>query len=212
MIGRQGAMTTQRTKVLRARRREMTSDERHQQIVDASARLFQISGYEAVTMQDIADKIGIAKPTLYHYFRSKDEILLAIHEDFIEILLERLAERVEDTHGPEQIIEGVMHDVLSLMDTHLGHVRVFFEHHRELPEESRSEMRRRRDEYELAVEEQFRLAMDAGTMRVASPRLATLAVFGMCNWAYQWYRSGGALSSDDIASNFWDFLYNGLKS
>lgn len=190
----------------------MSSDERRQQIVEESARVFDAYGYEVATMQDIADKIGIAKPTLYHYFRSKDEILLAIHEDFIELLLERLADAQEQADGPEQIIEGVMRDVLSLMDTHHGHVRVFFEHHRELPAESRVGMKDRRDQYEAAIEDQFRLAMEAGTMRTLNPRLATLGLFGMCNWAYQWYRAGGSLSAEEIASTFWDYLYNGLKT
>jgi hypothetical protein len=45
-------------------------------------------------------------------------------------------------------------------------------------------------------------------MRAA--RLATLAVFGMCNWAYQWYRPGGALSPDALADFFFDLLFNGL--
>ena len=41
--------------------------------------------------------------------------------------------------------------------------------------------------------------------------LTTLAVFGMCNWAYQWYRSNGRLSSRVVAEFFFDLLVNGLR-
>lgn len=48
--------------------------------------------------------------------------------------------------------------------------------------------------------------------RDLDPRLVTLAIFGMCNWSYQWYRSGGPLQSDEIASFFFGLLLDGLRA
>jgi AcrR family transcriptional regulator len=46
-------------------------------IIDAAADLFDRQGYNQTSLQDIADALGLARPSLYHYFKNKEEILLA---------------------------------------------------------------------------------------------------------------------------------------
>jgi AcrR family transcriptional regulator len=190
----------------------MSSDERRSEIVTAAASLFDDSTFAATTMDDIARQVGVAKPTLYHYFASKEEILHAIHEEFIDLLLAHHRERERSGMRPEQALLEAMADVLELMQTHRGHVRVFFEHHRELAPEARAAMRSKRDEYERLVEELIAESVKRGTFRDIDPHLATLGVFGMCNWAYQWYRASGSVRPREIAYQFWNFLVFGLAS
>lgn len=59
-------------------------EERRQEIVRAARHLFQIKDYEHATMQDLMEKVGIAKGTIYHYFKSKRELLEAVVDDMIE--------------------------------------------------------------------------------------------------------------------------------
>lgn len=191
-------------------RRRMTPAERRALVVTTAADLFDRDGYTHVTMGDIAESVGLAKPTLYHYFRSKDDILLAVHEVFIDLLVSRHDARQHRGAAPEAQLLEVMTDVLGLMQTHRGHVRVFFEHHRELPEAARAALREKRDRYERSVQELFIAAQQAGTFTAVDPRLATLATFGMCNWAYQWYRSGGRYSPRQVAEQFWQILTAGV--
>jgi hypothetical protein len=47
-------------------------------------------------------------------------------------------------------------------------------------------------------------------LRALDPRLTTLALFGMVNWAYQWFSPAGQLRSREIAYFFWDVLLHGL--
>ena len=194
----------------RAARRRMSSTERRQQIVARAAGLFDQSGYASTTMDDIARDVGVAKPTLYHYFPSKDDILHAIHEEFIDLLIERHDARTGTGLPPEHLLLEVMADILELMETHRGHVRVFFEHHRELPAEARGPIKVKRDRYERIVEELVEEGMASGVIRTTDAHLAALAAFGMCNWAYQWYRPGGPHSTRGIAETFWGLLTDGL--
>ncbi len=163
-------------------------------------------------MDDIALAVGVAKPTLYHYLYSKDRILSAIHEEFIDLLISRHDERATAGLMPEQLLLEVMADILELMETHRGHVRVFFNHHRELPEEVQATMRAKRDAYEQMVENLYVEGMAAGTFRKADATLASLATFGMCNWAYQWFRPGGPMRTPELAYQFWGFLVHGLEN
>ncbi len=59
------------------------AEERRREIVAASRELFLSQGYENTTMQDVISKVQIAKGTVYHYFKSKEELLEAVIEDMV---------------------------------------------------------------------------------------------------------------------------------
>ena len=96
----------------------------------------------------IAHTLAVAKPTLYHYFPSKDETFLDIHGELICPLVERLQQRESPGPGPEQLLLEVMADILELMATHRGHVRVFLPHFRGLPPSQQETIKFKCDAYE----------------------------------------------------------------
>lgn len=195
----------------RAARRSMSTDARRREIVSTAAQLFDVSGYSNTTMDEIAQALGIAKPTLYHYFSSKEQILRSIHEEFIDLLIARHHARLAAAAlGNDQLLLEAMADVLELMETHRGHVRVFFENHRELSSTARHEILAKRDAYQAMVQATIEGGIRDGVFRDTNAELATLAAFGMCNWAYQWFRSGGPLRPREIAYHFWGYLVHGL--
>ena len=64
-------------------------DERRKEILHAARELFKTKAYEKVTMQELMDKLNIAKGTIYHYFSSKEDLLESVVEDLINEELER---------------------------------------------------------------------------------------------------------------------------
>ena len=186
----------------------VNADVKRRAVVGKAADLFDRAGYHTTSMSELAQAVGLRKPTLYHYFQSKDEILFSIHEEFIDLLLAR--QRARGSAPPAECLREVVGDVLSLMDTHPGHVRVFFEHYRELAEPDRATIRAKRDAYFEAVREVVVRGQAEGAFRELDPALVTLALFGMCNWAYQWYRPDGRLTSEAIAELFFDLFTHGL--
>jgi AcrR family transcriptional regulator len=191
--------------------RIVATSSKRRAIINSAARIFDSEGYHATTVDTLARAVGLKKPSVYHYFSGKDEILYWIHEEFIELLItKQLAREAQDLPAP-LALRSVIGDVLSLMDTHRGHVRVFFENHRELPAERRETISAKRNRYAALVEAEIVRAIDAGDIREVDSRLTALAMFGMCNWSYQWYRSDGSRTSAEIADFFWDLLFEGLR-
>ena len=186
--------------------------DRRREVVRGAANLFDQAGYHNTTVEDIARAVGLRKATLYHYFNSKDEILLWIHEEFIDLLISRHEARRAVAMPAKQRLLEIMADILELMETHRGHVRVFFEHHRELPAAQQESIKLKRDAYEAYVEGEIARGIEDGELRPVDIRLATFALFGICNWAYQWYRPQGLLRTRDLAYVFWDILMNGIAS
>lgn len=179
-------------------------------IVETAARLFDTAGYSHTSMDAIAREVGLGKSTLYHYFHSKADILIEIHETFIDPLIESQLTRLAQDATPKEQLVGAMTDILWLMEHRRGHVRVFFEHHRELPPESKRSLVRRRTRYQEMMADIFRAGIEAGEFRTVDPEMAALAVFGMCNWAYQWWPAGKGLSPADEAARFAALLIDGI--
>ena len=78
-------------------------DERKREILDTAEKLFHVKGYDACTVNDILQAIGIAKGTFYHYFTSKEEVLDSIVLRHTEIIVGRAhAILADDTIGPQE--------------------------------------------------------------------------------------------------------------
>ena len=74
-------------------------EERRQEIVVTARELFQNKSYESTTMQDIMNALGIAKGTIYHYFKSKEELLEAVVEDSVDKYIAGLEKVLNETEG-----------------------------------------------------------------------------------------------------------------
>lgn len=184
---------------------------RRREVLEEAAALFDRVGYHSTTVEDIARAVGIRKATIYHYFRSKDEILMTIHGEFIDPLISRHEMRLRVDMTPQQHVLEFMADMLETIDTRRGHVRVFFEHYRELPPAAQAAVAVKRDRYQSMVEDIIRRGIGEGVFKPVDVRLATLALFGMCNWAHQWHRHEGPLRAREIAYQFWQLFLRGIE-
>lgn len=183
---------------------------RREKIANEAAILFDQYGYHGTSMENISDVMGIKKPTLYHYFQSKDEILSLIHTEFMDLLSSKQEERNGLVISYEDLLRNFMRDIMHLMVTHRSHVRVFFEHHRELPEPFQSSIRLKRDAYFGLIASYIQTGIDDKKYKISDANLGALAMFGMCNWAYTWFNPNGPLDADDVADQFWKWLTAGF--
>lgn len=86
-------------------------DERKQEIVKAARRLFQIKEYDKTTMQDVIESVGIAKGTIYHYFKSKKDLLEAVIDDIVE---ENLSSMQKVVNAAERTALQKFHKLLEI--------------------------------------------------------------------------------------------------
>ncbi len=189
--------------------RDGEAPDRRADIVSRSAELFDRHGYHATSVNDIAEAVGISKPTLYHYVKGKDEILYWIHQEFSNWLIARQDSRRDVPMSNSQRILETMADIFELMESRPGHVRTFFEHYRELPIDAQTDIGASRDRYFEMVKSLISAGIDSGELRAVDPTFATLAMFGVCNWAYQWFRPDGPMTPRQIAYLMFDILNNG---
>ncbi len=73
--------------------------ERRAEIVKTARDLFLTKDYDKTTMQDFMNHLGIAKGTIYHYFKSKDELLEAVVEDIVNEHVKEMDRLIQETAG-----------------------------------------------------------------------------------------------------------------
>jgi AcrR family transcriptional regulator len=183
---------------------------RRDAIIDTSARLFARSGYHATGIAELCQANGLGKGAFYHYIRSKEELLAAIHDRVMdEVMLG--ADRVAQADGsPSAQLAMLGDELLDVIHRYPDHVWVFLHEFPALTEERAEQFRGRRREYERRVEAILQSGIDAGEFRDVDPRLTALAWLGMHNYTYLWLKPGGPVSARDVAQPFADIFLRGI--
>ncbi|WP_410771386.1 TetR/AcrR family transcriptional regulator [Fontibacillus sp. BL9] len=88
------------------------AEERRNEILDAADELFGQKGFDGTSTNDLLEKVGIARGTLYHHFKSKEDIMDALIERYNISILGAAQEIAADKSIP--VIERVIRTVMAL--------------------------------------------------------------------------------------------------
>jgi len=174
-------------------------EERRKAILDRAAELFAKSGYPSATVSDIARACNASKSLLYHYYRSKEEVLFGVMSSHVDDLVEEV---IAVCDGPGTARERLAALLRRFMKHYVGasnRQKVLLNDLNHLPDDKRQEIvakqRRIIDAVQtLLIEIDPALAESAGEARAQ-----TMLLFGMINWSSNWYDPDGAVSPDRLA-------------
>jgi AcrR family transcriptional regulator len=171
-----------------------------EEILAAAARIFREKGYHGASVRDIAESVGLLKGSLYHYIRSKEELLARLFEGALEDTvreLERIA--AADARPSERLGEMVKAYALAVT-ANLDSVGLYLREWRSLPGPELTRLRARRRAMRALFEDVIAEGVRARELATSDPKIAALAILGMCNWIYEWYRPRGRLRPEQLAS------------
>ena len=169
-----------------------------------AARVFATSGYDQTSMQELADELGIAAGGIYHYFRGKEELLIAICDQLMEPLLDEARGLVEqpDEH-PTVVLRDLVRLWVAHVTDHRDHMVVFLQERHTIDKGAKwQRVRAHRKAFEVLLEEVLRRVEDAGLARYTDRRIALGALLGMVNHTAQWFRPRGRLTPREIADGY----------
>jgi AcrR family transcriptional regulator len=186
------------------RRRQRRSAQRETAIRTAALRIFREKGYDAASMQDIADAVGLYKGSLYYYVSSKEDLLARVFEGRAQEVLTEIDAVASRPEPPGQRLRAMVRTYVLGVLEHLDSVHVYLREERALPPAAlhrvHEEQRAMRDHFERVIED----GMRDGAFVAGDAKLAALALLGMCTWVHRWYRPRGRLSPVGIAEDFAD--------
>jgi len=191
-----------------AHRGQIPKGARKEEIIRAAAKLFSQKSYHDVTMDDIAEKVGVAKGTIYLYFDSKENLYLEIMEETyeeIESILERETAKSDPAPVKLKKVLGLIFkfylqnlDVLRILsrdETHLIREHYEFTEHWRI---------RRIKLYEKILEK----GINEGSFRPSNTELTALIIFGLVRSVMFFYKS--EKSAESIAEDVFSMISEGI--
>lgn len=200
-------------------------------ILLAAADVLQRNGYEATTMKDIAASVNLTAASLYHHFRNKDALLLAVLEAGLEQVLSQIEPIAHSTlPSAEKLRQMIYAHVTGLTEnTAVGAAMVFEirslmgakeplskaadDDHKAYQDfvERRALFFERRDQFENLFRLVVREGIENHSFYPVDVGIFTKTMLGAHNWVGVWYKPEGRLSGEQIAGLIADSLLRALK-
>jgi AcrR family transcriptional regulator len=189
--------------------RERQREAKRNAVLQAAAQLFNERGFHATSLDDIAARLNVTKPTLYYYIKNKDEILLQCVRQGLDMMLEGIeASRAAGGKAIDQLMTCMqVYARIVTMDFGMCLIRVGDE---QVPPESRKELRRLKS----AIDQEFRRlvaeGVAEGSIQPCDPKITAFVIAGALSWIGRWYQPGGEYTPEQVAEQCIATLCDGV--
>jgi len=187
-------------------------DQKLEHILRTSARIFAEKSYHSTSMRDIARATGVSLAGLYHYCKSKEELLFLIQDHCFGRVLERLEETIKGVDDPLKKLHLFIDNHLSFFAANMAEMKVLSHEAESLEGEMHRHVSTKKDRYARRARKILREIQDQRRQEPIDLTVATYALFGMLNWIYNWYDPRGKLSVNQLTDNIARLFLNGFLS
>jgi AcrR family transcriptional regulator len=178
-------------------------------VLQTAAQLFIEKSYGRTSMNDVAERLSITKPALYHYFQNKEQILLDCYRLGTALIEETLNEIADHCGSGLEKVEAFICSYANVMTVNFGRCVMRLDEG-DLSEEARLEVRRYKRKIDRRLRGFIQEGINDGSIISCDAKIAAFSIAGALNWICQWYEPEGALSGGEIASQFAQTLTQGL--
>lgn len=182
---------------------------RRDELTRIAARLFAEHGYQGTSLADLADELGVQKPSLYHHIASKEDLLWEVAWEGAEAFHAALDGVPVHLPATERIRLALAAH-LGVVAAQLDVATVFMREWRHLAGERRERFMGERRRYEERVRDLFREGVEGSELRTdLDVATAALLFLSAANWAYTWLRSGA--DTTELADRLYAALLDGMR-
>jgi TetR/AcrR family transcriptional regulator, cholesterol catabolism regulator len=179
--------------------------ERREELTRAAARLFAERGYQGTSLADLAEAVGVQKPSLYHHIAGKEDLLWDVAQEGAAAFHAAL-----DAVPEHDRIRLALRAHLGVVAEQLDVATVFVREWRFLSDEHRDAFVAERRRYEERIRDLFREGVEQGELRTdLDVATAALLFLSAANWAYTWLRPDADI--DALADRLYAALLDGMR-
>ena len=195
------------SKAFATRRRDPGT--KREAVLQTAAELFTEKSYGRTSMNDVAERLNITKPALYHYFQNKEQILLECYRLGTVLIEETLNDIAVRCGTGLEKVETFIYSYASVMTINFGRCVMRLDE-RDLSDEARAEVLQYKRKIDRRLRRFIQEGIEDGSITPCDPKIAAFSIAGAVNWICQWYKPESALSAEEIASQFARTLTQGL--
>lgn len=178
-------------------------DTRRREVLRGAAEVFYQHGFARGTLTEIAGRVGITQPGIYHYVSSKDDLLIEIMWQVARDLSGALERALATATDPVERLRALVTELTGAIIDNRQTFAVYWKELYTIPDEVRMELRRDERTFVDGVESLVVAAQQAGALPPEQPSwVLAEGILGMLSWVYQWYRPDGPLDATGIATAF----------
>lgn len=192
--------STQRTQI----------DGRAAEVYRTAAKVILQKGYDATSVSDIADALGITKAGLYHYIKGKTELLYDIMTFGLEELEREVMAPAREIADPLERLRFVISTHARIVTRGDGAVTILVDEARALTAAQARKVTKLKRAYLDYLRETLDELRTAGKLRDVNVTVAAFNVIAAVNWLSRWYQPDGALTAGEIADQIVDTLLHGM--
>ena len=194
----------------KAQTKAAPNSERLAEIYRTAAQIILRKGYDATSVNDIANALGMTKAGLYHYINGKKELLF----DIMNFGLDELDEEVVTPAGSIADAGARLRFIIAsharLVTRGQGAITILVDEITALtPAQSRKITRRKREYFDRLRALLNELKAE-GRLQDVDTTAATFSLLGMINWLSRWFRQDGALTEEQVAEDIVKIALHGL--
>jgi AcrR family transcriptional regulator len=188
-------------------------EERWSELIGVATQVFYEKGYDAASLQDIADRLGMLKGSLYYYIKSKDDLLYTVISEVHRAGLANIESLAAAPGDALQRLRGVVTGHIEHACRNLTGTAVFLHEMQVLGDDRQEEIIGGEHAYRGVFRHLIEDGQREGLIRPAvDPRLAALSILGSTNWVYRWFQPGGEFTARQIGEQFADMIICGLAA
>jgi AcrR family transcriptional regulator len=178
-------------------------------ILTTAAQLFLEKSYGRTSLTDVAERLKITKPALYHYFRNKEDILIECYGLGTGLIGELLNDIAAQCGTGLEKVEAFIYSYANVMTVNFGRCVMRLDEG-DLSSEARTEVRKQKKRIDRRLRSFIQEGIDDGSIAPCDPKIAAFSIAGAVNWICMWYEPEGSLSTEEIATQFARTLTQGL--
>lgn len=188
-------------------------DKKLEHILRTSARIFAEKSYHSTSMRDISRETAVSLSGLYHYCKSKEELLYLIQDHCFGRVSERLEERIRTISDPFEKLRILIDNHLSFFAANMAEMKVLSHEAESLGGDLHKHVTTKKERYARLARKILREIQEQnGKGARVDLTIATYALFGMMNWIYNWYDPTGKLSVHQLVDNITRLFLDGFLS
>lgn len=176
---------------------EITAYKRRR-ILEEASHFFFANGYEATTLDSVAEQLNVTKPFIYSYYKNKGELLYEICQTGIQLSLTALEDALTTEGSATEQLKIVVERVARIIIENQRYISVYLREEKSLLTEDARRIRDLRHTFDLKLSALLEKGKRTGEFDVAHPSRTAIWVSGLLSWIALWYHDGGHWSATEV--------------
>ena len=185
-------------------------DKRKENILQHSAELFAEVGYHKASIDQLAEASNITKSLIYHYFKSKQDILYQCMLNHVELLRSTARGCIDPNRSTEDQLQHILLQFLQIYETAGARHRILVNDLQQLMPVQKSEI--------IAIQNDITQIFKTLVTQITGPNdqgknldtAKTFLLLSMINWTHTWFNVDGTMTSQELGELVYDIFINGV--